>query len=113
VRERVNDTREKRSALVITSLALALLAGLGLAFFKGLAVLDHADEEKLVGIFLAILLTPIGIIIGVIALFRSRPQFGFMGLAGLLSNVLFLAISVFMFLKALVEEWLKWISAVR
>ncbi|HST53768.1 MAG TPA: hypothetical protein VLJ61_17300 [Pyrinomonadaceae bacterium] len=108
----MNDATKKRSALVIASLAIASLAGFGLVIFEGIGVLDHEGDEVLIGALLSLLITPFGIIVGLIALFKRRTRFGLEGLAGLILNTLFLALSLFMILKAFVEEVLKGMAAV-
>lgn len=94
----MNDVTKKSSVPGVISLAIALLAGLCVILFKGIAVLNHYDDAKLIGALLSILLTPIGIIIGAIALFKRRIRHGLLGL-GL--NLLFLMVGVFIILKSM------------
>ena len=108
----MNDATKKRSALAIASLAIASLAGLGLVIFQGIGVLVHEGDEVLIGALLSLLITPLGIIVGLIALFKRRTRLGLEGVAGLILNILFLALGLFMILKGFVEEVLKGMAAV-
>jgi hypothetical protein len=103
----MSDVTKKRSVLGITSLAIALFAGLCLAALKILGEFDHDDVETAIGAILTLLMTPIGILIGLIALYKRRRQIGLIGSAGLLFNALLLALSIYMILAYFLEEFAK------
>jgi hypothetical protein len=103
----MGEVTKKRSALGITSLAIALFAGLCLAAIKILGEFDHDDVEQVIGAILALLMTPIGILIGLIALYKRRRQIGLIGTVALLLNVLLLAVSVYMILASFLREFAK------
>jgi len=107
VRETVNDKAKRRSALAVTSLVIALFAGLCLVALKILGDFNRDDIEPVVAAFLALLLTPVGILIGLVALYKRRKQIGLIGLAGLSLNVLLLAISIYMILASFLREFAK------
>jgi hypothetical protein len=98
---------KKRSALAITSLVIALFAGLCLAAFKIHGDYNRDDMEPVIAAVFTLVLTPIGILIGLIALYKRRKQIGLIGLAGLLLNLLLLAISIYMILATFLREFAK------
>lgn len=108
----MNDATKKRSALAIASLAIALFACLCFALVITLAYSDYDDAGLGVGAFLSLFITPVGIIIGLIALFKRRTRLGLSGLTGLTLNILLLVISIFIILKELLEEFMKAMAAV-
>jgi hypothetical protein len=93
--------------LAVTSLVIALFAGLCLAAFKILGDFNRDDVEPVIGAFLTLVPTLIGILIGLVALYKRRKQIGLIGLAGLLLNVLLLAISIYMILASFLKEFAK------
>jgi hypothetical protein len=109
-RETVDDAAKKRSASGIASLAIAVLAGLCIPVFLGLPALTHDERDVVVGPLLALLIAPVGIVVGAIALLKRSIRFG---LAGLLLNILFSVISLLIVLKELLTEVVKGMSAVR
>ena len=107
MRETMNDTTKKRSALVVTSLVIALFAGLCLTAGKLHGDFERDEIEPAVVAMFTLLLTPIGIFIGLVALFKRRKQIGLIGLAGLSLNVLLLTISIYMILASFLKEFAK------
>ena len=99
--ETVNDTTKKRSALEITSLALALLAGLYFVILLMLLYSAHGETFFYIllgGGLLSFFITSTGVITGSIALYRRGIQIGWAGLVGLAVNILSLAFSGFLIL---------------
>lgn len=107
MQEAGTGARKKISALAVTSLVIALFAGLCLAAFKILGDFDRDDIEPVVAAIFTLLLTPVGILIGLVALYKRRKQIGLIGSAGLSLNVLLLAISIYMILASFLKEFAK------
>ena len=99
--ETVNDTTKKRSALEITSLALALLAGLYFVILLMLLYSAHGETFFYIllgGGLLSFFITSTGVITGSIALYRRGIQIGWVRLVGLVANIASLTFSIFLLL---------------
>jgi Kef-type K+ transport system membrane component KefB len=107
VRSTVNDKTKRVSALAVTSLVIALFAGLFLAAGKIHGDFNRDDIEPAVVAIATLLLTSIGILVGLIALYKRRKQIGLTGLLGLLLNALIAAISIYMILASFLREFTK------
>jgi len=93
--------------LAVTSLVIALFAGLCLAAGKLLGDFDRDEVEPAVVAILTLLLAPIGIIVGLIALYKRGKRIGFIGVAGLTLNFLIAVISIYMILASFLREFTK------
>lgn len=111
----MNDTTERRSALAVTSLALALLTVLSLIILLVLLYSVHGDTffyTLLGGGLLSFFITSTGVVVGSIALYRRGIHIGWMGLAGLMTSVVSLCFCLFLLLVACIAYLFKDIALI-